>query len=163
MPYELCTRHLFYSDTAINLFNRCICHIMLFLLLLWCRWSDPGDTCKLNGEIQIKRINTLRPGQNGRHCPDDISKCNFLNVNVLISIKVSHFVSEGPINNIPTSARIFVLIFFLSQDTNIMITYWITYFHLNILCGPVSIRSALYWQNTDSKSDSERLELRVAR
>ena len=45
---------------------------------------------------------TLRPRQNGRHLPDDIFKCIFLNENVWISLKISlKFVSKVPINNIP--------------------------------------------------------------
>ena len=41
-------------------------------------------------------VNTLRPGQNGRHFPDDIFKCIFLNENVSISIKISlQFVPKG--------------------------------------------------------------------
>ena len=47
-------------------------------------------------------FNTLRPRQNGRHFPDDIFKCIFLNENVQISIKISlKFVPKGPIHNIP--------------------------------------------------------------
>ena len=47
-------------------------------------------------------VNTLRPRQDGRHIPDDISKCIFLNENVLIAIKISpKFVPKGQINNIP--------------------------------------------------------------
>ena len=47
-------------------------------------------------------FNTLKPWQNGRHLPDDIFKCIFLNENVLITIKISlKFVPKGPINNIP--------------------------------------------------------------
>ena len=39
---------------------------------------------------------------NGRHFPDDIFKCIFLNENILISIKISlKFVPTGQINNIP--------------------------------------------------------------
>ena len=34
-------------------------------------------------------INTLRPRQNGRHFPNDIFKCIFLNENVQISIRIS--------------------------------------------------------------------------
>ena len=52
-------------------------------------------------------INPLRPRQNGRHFPDDIFKCIFLNENVWISIKVSlTFVPKGPINNIPALVQI---------------------------------------------------------
>ena len=47
-------------------------------------------------------LNTLRPTQNGRHLPDDIFKCIFLNENVSISIKMSlKFVPNAPINNVP--------------------------------------------------------------
>ena len=39
---------------------------------------------------------------NGRHFPDDIFKCIFLNENMLTSIKISlKFVPKGQINNIP--------------------------------------------------------------
>ena len=34
-------------------------------------------------------FNTLRPRQNGRHFPDDILKCIFLNESVRLSIKIS--------------------------------------------------------------------------
>ena len=52
-------------------------------------------------------FNTLRPRQNGRHFPDDIFKCIFLNENVWISISISlKFVPEGPINNIPALVQI---------------------------------------------------------
>ena len=52
-------------------------------------------------------INILRPRQNGRHFPDDIFKCIFLNENVWISLKISlKFVPKGPINNIPASVQI---------------------------------------------------------
>ena len=40
---------------------------------------------------------------NGRHFPDDIFKCIFLNENVWIPIEISlNFVPKGPIDNIPT-------------------------------------------------------------
>ena len=41
------------------------------------------------------------PEQNGRHFADDIFKCNLLNENVWILIKISlKFVPRDPINNI---------------------------------------------------------------
>ena len=47
-------------------------------------------------------LNTLRPRQHGRHFPDDIFRCIFLNENVSVSIKISlKFVPKGQINNIP--------------------------------------------------------------
>ena len=52
-------------------------------------------------------INTLRPRQNGRHFPDDIFKCIFLNENIQILIEISlKFVPKGPINNIPALVQI---------------------------------------------------------
>ena len=50
-------------------------------------------------------LNTLR--QNGRHFPDDIFKCIFLNENGRISINISlKFVPKVPINNIPAMVQI---------------------------------------------------------
>ena len=55
----------------------------------------------------IRNVNTLRPRQNGRHFPDDIFKCIFLNENAWISIKISlKFVPKGPINKIPALIQI---------------------------------------------------------
>ena len=48
---------------------------------------------------QRTALSTLRPRQNARYFPHDICKCIFLNENVWISIKISLFVPEGPINN----------------------------------------------------------------
>ena len=53
------------------------------------------------------KLNTLRPGQNGRHFADDIFKCILLNENVWTSIQISlKFVPKGPINNIPALVQI---------------------------------------------------------
>ena len=50
----------------------------------------------------LSQFNTLRSRQDGRHFPDDIFKCIFLNENVWILIKISlKFVPKVPINNIP--------------------------------------------------------------
>ena len=55
----------------------------------------------------FKRLNTLRPRQNGRHFADDIFKRIFFNENVWISIKISlKFVHKGPINKIPALVQI---------------------------------------------------------
>ena len=63
--------------------------------------SITATTCAHN------QFNTLRPRQNGRHFPDDIFKCIFLNENVWISIKISlKFVPKVPINNIPALVQI---------------------------------------------------------
>ena len=52
-------------------------------------------------------FNTLRQKQDGRHFPDDIFNCIFLNEKVWILIKISlKFVPKGPINNIPSLVQI---------------------------------------------------------
>ena len=53
------------------------------------------------------RIDTLRPRQDGRHFPDDILKCIFLNENVWISRTISmKCVRKVRINNIPSLVQI---------------------------------------------------------
>ena len=50
---------------------------------------------------------TYNRGQNGRHFPDDIFKCIFLNENAWISINISlKFVPKGPIDNISSLVKI---------------------------------------------------------
>ena len=72
-------------------------HISLILQLV--RLLDPINVSII--------INTSRPRQNGRQCPDDIFKWIFLNENVWISINISlKFVPRGPINNIPTLVQV---------------------------------------------------------
>ena len=52
-------------------------------------------------------LNSLRPRQNRRYFADDVFKCNFLNENVWIPIKISlKPVPKGPINNIPALVQI---------------------------------------------------------
>ena len=66
-----------------------------------------GSGWVINGYVigwvmPIVFIDTLRPRQNGRHSPDNIFKCIFVNENVSISIKISlKFDPKGQINNIP--------------------------------------------------------------
>ena len=58
-------------------------------------------------KMQLVWLNTMGPGQNGRHFSDDIFKCLFLNENIRISIEISlKFVPRGPINNIPALSQI---------------------------------------------------------
>ena len=67
-------------------------------------WPRSLIPCGIN---RPKSVNTWRPRQSGRHFADDILKCNFLNGNVWIPIKISlKFVSKGPINNIPALVQI---------------------------------------------------------
>ena len=72
--------------------------------LLHVVWICPG-----NGLVPIRQqaFNTLRPRQHGRHFPDDVFKCIFLNEIVWTSIQISlKFVPKGPIDNIPALFQI---------------------------------------------------------
>ena len=54
-----------------------------------------------------RRVNALRPRQNGRHFADDTFNRIFVNENVRISIEFSlKFVPKGPSNNIPALVQI---------------------------------------------------------
>ena len=73
---------------------------------LGCWWCHSDLNLGINFFIHTG-INTLRLRQNGRHFPDDIFKCFFLNENVWISITISlKFVPKGLINNIPALVQI---------------------------------------------------------
>ena len=57
--------------------------------------------------VKLSNFNTLIPRQNGRHFPDDIFKCIFLNESIWISIEISlKFVPKGQTNNIPALVQI---------------------------------------------------------
>ena len=66
------------------------------------------QTSRSDGPHLLTKLNQYgKPRQNGRHFPDDIFKCFFLNENVSIAIKISlQFVPKGPINNIPALVQI---------------------------------------------------------
>ena len=67
--------------------------------------GQPRNPC-LRPCLQLQ-FNTLRPRQDGRHFPDDIFKCIFLNENARILIKISlMFVPKDSIDNIPTLVQI---------------------------------------------------------
>ena len=69
----------------------------------WRRWVR---CCPAPGQGHYL-FNTLRPRQNGFQFPNDISKCIFLNENVLIAIRISlEFIPKDPINNIPALVQI---------------------------------------------------------
>ena len=69
--------------------------------------ATPATTRGSKACIIPYEFNTLRPRQNGRHFPDDILKCIFLNENEWISIKISlKPVPKCQINNIPSLFQI---------------------------------------------------------
>ena len=69
--------------------------------------QDKGTTRWTSLVIHNICVNTLRPRQDGRHFPDDIFKCIFLNENVWISLTISlRCVRKVRINNIPSLVQI---------------------------------------------------------
>ena len=65
-------------------------------------WINLHKSISMNIHEKTCNVNTLRPRQNGRHFPDYIFKCIFLNENVWILIKIPlNFVPRGPIYSIP--------------------------------------------------------------
>ena len=76
----LITAQTMYDEWAQSQWEGDTCvYIICLHIVLWCFFMDVqlGVTV-----LQIRWINTLRPSQNGRHFPDDIFKCIFLNGNV---------------------------------------------------------------------------------
>ena len=70
-----------------------------------CVCSSNDTSCAI--QIWVGKLNTLRPRQDGRHFPDDILKCNFLNENVWISLTISlKCVRKVRIYNIPSLVQI---------------------------------------------------------
>ena len=62
---------------------------------------------RIKASVFHRRLNASRPRQNGRHLPDDIFKCIFLNKSAQISIKISlKFVPESTIDKIPALVQI---------------------------------------------------------
>ena len=87
----------------------------------WVNSSQSHDAiielCQNNGTISTESslspiwyytiINTLRPGQNGRHFPHGIFHSIFVNENIWTPIKISlKFVPKGPIDTIPALVQI---------------------------------------------------------
>ena len=79
----------------------------IYLPVIWNITFESHKCSHILIRRQCKKINTLRLRQQGRHFPDDISKCIFLNENVWILIMISLiFVPKGPINYIPALYQI---------------------------------------------------------
>ena len=70
-------------------------------------FGDRRAPLKSHRNYKAFLFDTLRPRQNGRHFPNDISKCIFVNENVSIAMKISlKSIPKDPINNIPTLVQI---------------------------------------------------------
>ena len=99
---------LYHTNSLWTKDDQClVINLMLSIGLMqcshWCPFYCRG-LC-----YDILWFNTLRPRQNGRHFPDDSSKCIFWNENVWISLENSlKFVPWGPINNIPALVQIWL-------------------------------------------------------
>ena len=73
-----------------------------FLLCSKFKYDITYTVVNYNMILHTMWFNTSRLRQHGRHFPDNIFKCIFLNENVWIAIKIFlKFVPKGPINNIP--------------------------------------------------------------
>ena len=97
-----------------------------------------GTFCTSVGLLYIPVVrwllNTLRPRQNGRHYPDDIFKCIFLNENAWIPIKISlKFVPKGPINKIP--ALVQIMAWRRSGDKPLSEQWWLVYWRIYASLG----------------------------
>ena len=86
------------------------------------------------GWLQIRLLNTLRPRQNGRHFPDHIFKCIFLNENVWIWLKISlGFVPRVRINNIPALVQIWLIA--VQATSHYLNQWWLVYWHMYASLG----------------------------
>ena len=94
-----------YNSENGNKYSRRALWISFVWLSVYCKHWFIYIIClpsMMRHESSTSRFNTLRPRQNGRHFPDDIFKCIFVNEKIGISIKISpQFMTEGPIKNIP--------------------------------------------------------------
>ena len=99
--YNMCTLENVIQIVNINtqgLYRICDnCHMLFFYKMLQ-QWLDMA---------WCQSVNSLKPRQNRRYFADDVFKCNFLNGNVWIQIKISlKFVPKGPINNVSALVQI---------------------------------------------------------
>ena len=90
---------------------RFVCDIVLVIIPRMCTHLHKGPMTQSshdyslnpNEKLSFSTQPLIEAETNGRHFPDDIFKCIFLNENVLISIKISlKFVPKGQIINIPS-------------------------------------------------------------
>ena len=91
-----------------NAFQNVVCKMVTILSWPQCvNWKSSSYEIIIHGEWAIGVVNTLRPRQDGRHFPDDILKCIFLNENIWILRTISlKRVWKAGINNIPSLVQI---------------------------------------------------------
>ena len=90
----------------------------------------------------LKKVNTLRPRQRGRHFPDHIFKCIFLNENVWISLKIRwHIVDISVMVKFPKCRLILIqclLMIRLKVDNKVHCVPWVVPpFEIWLSCLPV--------------------------
>ena len=79
-------------------------------------------------------INTLRPRQNGRHFPDDILKCMFLDENLWISLRIPlKFLPKVRIDN--TLALVQIMAWRRPGDNHYLNQWWFNYWHIYASLG----------------------------
>ena len=65
-------------------------------------WAGPGSQGGNVTSCKENRINSLAPGQDGRHFADDIFRSILMNEKLCVLIKISmKFIRKGPIDNNP--------------------------------------------------------------
>ena len=109
-------------------------------------------------DVNVWRVNTLRPRQDGGHFPDGVFKCIFLNENAWISLKISlRFFPKGPINNIPALIQIMAWhrpgdkpLFepmMVKLPTYICVTrpQWVKNIHKSTACQVIFVNSRIYY------------------
>ena len=87
--------------------------------------------------------NTLRPRQNGRHFPDDIFNCIFLNENIRISLAISlKFVPRRLIKNIPALVQIWLGD--IQATSHYLKQWWLVYWSHICVTRPKLIKRLLF-------------------
>ena len=105
------------NDFHFVMFHKCHCKNLYFvknkMLLYKCIQTTLvsslfQETHAITSHLcYLMLFNSLRPRQNRCHFADDVFRCNSLNENAWIQIKISlKFVPKGPINNIPALVQI---------------------------------------------------------
>ena len=143
-------------------------HQPLKHILAWQMLNQYRDALRTPPSVDVSldcaNFNTLRPRQDGRHFPDDIFRCIFLNENTWIAINISlNFVTKGPLDNIPSLVQIMACGHYLNQ-------WWLVYrriyaslglnelkwlvCELRYVCLTMSLhwlREPLLWANSHNK------------
>ena len=113
--------------------------------IIWCVTRSQSPKASLTNKDQLRlTLNSLRLRQNRRHFEDDVFKCNCLNENVWILIKISpKFVANGPINNIP--ALVQIMAWHDKATSHHLNQWWLDYWHTNASLGLNELKTAYFF------------------